>query len=111
MPLSCRKCRALDSIPATKVHLRYSQQHSNEALSTSTTSLDTFDAMPPQPSLDGLGQVLAAVEVVTEDDTVGCDLVLACEWVMGATAGFEDGQCAFEPGVSSEKLEQDHVVG
>ena len=60
--------------------------------------------------LGGLGQVLAVVEVVTEDDTVGCDLVLARGWVMGASAGFEDGQCAFEPGVSSEELEQDHVV-
>ena len=53
---------------------------------------------------------MAAVEVVTEDDTVGCDLVLARGRVMGAGAGFEDGQCAFEPGVSSEELEQDHVV-
>lgn len=61
--------------------------------------------------LGGLGQVLVAGEVVTEDDTVGCDLVLARGWVMGAAAGFENGQCAFEPGVSSEELEQDHVVG
>lgn len=62
------------------------------------------------PPLRDLGQVLVGVEVVTEDDTVGGDLVLACEWVMGATAGFENGQCALEPGVSSEELEQDHVV-
>ena len=55
---------------------------------------------------DDLGQVLAAVELVTEDDTVGCDLVLARGWVMGAPAGFENGQCAFEPEVSSEELEQ-----
>ena len=58
----------------------------------------------------GLGQVLVAVEVVTEDDTVGCDLVLARGWVMGAPAGLENGQCAFEPRLSSKELEQDHIV-
>ena len=57
-----------------------------------------------------LGQVLTAVEVVTEDDTVGGDLVLARVWVVGAPAGLENGQCAFELGVSSEELEQDHIV-
>jgi hypothetical protein len=62
------------------------------------------------PPLRDLGQVLVGVEVVTEDDTVGGDLVLARERVMGATAGFENRKCAFEPGVSSEELEQDHVV-
>ncbi len=45
----------------------------------------------------GLGQVLAAVELVTEDDTVGCDLILARGWVMGTPAGLENGQRAFEP--------------
>ena len=73
-------------------------------------TLDTCDARPSRPSVRDLGQVLVAVEVVTEDDTVGCDLVLAREWVMGAPAGLEYGQCAFEPGVSPEELEQDHVV-
>jgi hypothetical protein len=73
------------------------------------TNLDTLDARAPQPSLD-LGQVLAAVEMVTDDDTVGCDLILARGWVMGAPAGLENGQCAFEPGISSEELEQDHIV-
>jgi hypothetical protein len=63
-----------------------------------------------RPSRRNLGQVLVAVEVVTEDDTVGCDLVLARRWVMGAPACFENGQCAFQLGVSSEELEQDHVV-
>ena len=38
-----------------------------------------------------LCQVLAVVEVVTEDDTVGCDLVLARERVAGAAASFENG--------------------
>jgi hypothetical protein len=37
-----------------------------------------------------LGQVLAVVELVTEDDAVGCDLVLTRERVMGAAAGFEN---------------------
>ena len=63
-----------------------------------------------RPSRRNLGQVLVAVEVVTEDDTVGCDLVLARGWVMGAPAGLENGQCAFEPGLSSKELEQDHIV-
>ena len=51
---------------------------------------DTLDARRLRTLWD-LGQVLAAVELVTEDDTVGCDLVLAREWVMGAPAGFENG--------------------
>ena len=38
----------------------------------------------------GLGQVLVVLELVTEDDTVGCDLVLARKWVMGTAAGFEN---------------------
>ena len=38
----------------------------------------------------GLGQVLVVLELVAEDDTVGCDLVLARERVMGAAAGFEN---------------------
>jgi hypothetical protein len=44
-----------------------------------------------RPSRRNLGQVLAAVELVTEDDTVGCDLILTRGWVMGATAGLENG--------------------
>ena len=43
------------------------------------------------PPLGDLGQVLAVVEVVTEDDTVGCDLILARKRVMGAAASFENG--------------------
>ena len=38
-----------------------------------------------------LCQVLAVVEVVTEDDTVGCDLILARKRVLGAAASFENG--------------------
>jgi hypothetical protein len=38
-----------------------------------------------------LCQVLAVLEVVTEDDTVGCDLILARKRVMGAAASFENG--------------------
>jgi hypothetical protein len=41
--------------------------------------------------LRDLGQVLVVLELVTEDDTVGCDLVLARERVMGAAASFENG--------------------
>ena len=41
-------------------------------------------ARPSRPSHGTLGQVLVAVEVVTEDETVSCDLVLARERVMGA---------------------------
>ena len=66
--------------------------------------------MMPGP-LSALGQVLGAVEVVTEDDAVGCDFVLACERVVCAAAGFEYGQCTFEFGVSTKELEQDQVVG
>jgi hypothetical protein len=65
------------------------------------TSASSVYADPHQPrhhryqatsaiTLGDLGQVLAAVELVTENDTVSCDLVLARERVMGATAGFEN---------------------
>ena len=37
-----------------------------------------------------LGQILVVLEPVTEDDTVGCDLVLARKRVMGAPTGFEN---------------------
>ena len=62
------------------------------AFTLTPTYLDTIDTRPPSALTWGnLGQVLAAVEVITEDDTVGCDLVLAREWIMGAAAGFENG--------------------
>jgi hypothetical protein len=70
-----------------------------------------FGALPKRHPLMGLGQGLAAVELVTEDDTVGCDLILARKRIMGAAASFEHAQCAFELGVATEELEQDHVVG
>ena len=58
----------------------------------------------------GLGQILVAVELVAENDTVGCDLVLARVRLVGAATGLENGQSTFEPGLSSEELEQDDVV-
>ena len=66
-------------------------QAARRSLTLTPTNLEAIDAGPPRPSLGDLGQVLVAVELVTEDDTVGCDLILARERVMGATAGFENG--------------------
>ena len=50
-----------------------------------------LDVVSAWAAAGDLCQVLAVVEVVTEDDTVGCDLILAREQVMGAAAGLEDG--------------------